>query len=54
MCTTEGCILLACSRIVYHVGKAAQGDHCNAEMSEDYNELQSKNSRVSLVGGASD
>ena len=41
-CKTEGCVLLACSRIVYYVGKAAQGVHCNAEMSEDYNELQSK------------
>ena len=41
-CTTEGCVLLACSRIVYYVGKAAQGVHCNAEMSEDYNEPQSK------------
>ncbi len=42
MCTTEGCILLACSRIVYNVGKAAHGVHCNADLSEDHNELQSK------------
>ena len=42
-CTTEGCTLMACSRIDYCVGKAAQGVHCNAEMSEDYNELQSNN-----------
>ncbi len=41
-CTMEGCTLMACSRIVYCVGKAAQGVHCNAERSEDYDELQSK------------
>ncbi len=41
---------MACSRIVYcTVGKAAQGDHCNAEVSEDYNELQSKKVSTTVV-----
>ncbi len=50
-CTTEGCVLMACNRIVYLVGKAAKGVHCNAEMSEDYNELQSNKNGICGIYG---